>query len=158
MEPLNDVETQAWRAFLVLWRLGLPEFDRTLRTEGLIHLEYGILAVLREAPDQTMPAGEIAALAGVSSSRLSHRLRVMESRGDVTRCTSPLDGRGVLVTLTEKGDAKVARLADRHTADIRRVMFDPLTAQQTAALADALMTIARRLSDHPFLTPGDRVS
>ncbi len=32
--------------------------------------------------------------------------------------------------------------------DVRRLMFDPLNEQ----LADALMTIAPRLADHPFLT------
>ena len=74
-EPLSDVEAAAWRAMVVFWRQGFPQLERTFRRAGLNHLEYGFLAVLSEQADGAMPAGELAALAGISSSRLSHRLR-----------------------------------------------------------------------------------
>lgn len=151
-KPLSSTETRAWRAFVILWRLGLPQFDRTFRRHGLNHLEYGLLAVLAEQPGGTMNAGELADLAGITSSRLSHRLKTMEDRGDVERSPSPHDARGVLVAITYQGRDKIAAVSDSHTADIRRIMFDPLTEGQTDELADALMVIARHLTGHPFLT------
>jgi hypothetical protein len=43
-----------------LWRLGLLQFDSTVRRHSVNHLEYGLLAVLPEQPDGTITAGELA--------------------------------------------------------------------------------------------------
>lgn len=137
---------------MIIQQKGLPRLDRTFRKHGLIHIEYGILAVLAEQPEGAMSAGELADLAGVTSSRLSHRLGAMEKRGDVTRAPSDTDARVVDVSITDQGRSRLAAVADEHTTDIRSLMFDPLTEEQTRHLADALMTIASRLSDHPFLS------
>lgn len=150
-EPLSETETRAWRAFLVLWRVGLPSMDRTFRKQGLNHLEFGILATLGEQSRGSMSPSELADLAGISSSRLSHRLRVMEERGDVERRAAGNDGRMVEVRVTRSGRRKVAAAIDEHRADIRRLMFEPLDETQAEALADALMAIASRLTDHRFL-------
>lgn len=152
VQALDDVETRAWRSLVIIQQKGLPRLDRTFRKHGLIHIEYGILAVLAEQPDGAMPAGELADLAGITSSRLSHRLGAMEKRGDVTRSPSDTDARVVDVSITDQGRSRVMAVADEHTADIRSLMFDPLTEEQTRDLADALMTIASHLTHHPFLS------
>ena len=149
--PLSDTETRAWRAFLILWRVGLPSMDRTFRKQGLNHLEFGILATLSEQPRGSMSPSELADLAGISSSRLSHRLRVMEERDDIERRSAGNDGRMVEVRVTRAGRRRVAAALDEHRSDIRRLMFEPLDEAQTEALADALMAIASRLTDHRFL-------
>ena len=97
---LSASEDAAWRSMIVIWRQGFARLDRTFRRHGLIHLEYGILAVLSEAPNATMPAGELADLSGLSTSHLSHRLKVMEQRGDIVRTASTTDRRMVSVALT----------------------------------------------------------
>jgi DNA-binding MarR family transcriptional regulator len=150
--PLNETETRAWRSFVMMWQKGLPRFDRTFRQHGLIHIEYGIMAVLAEQPGGGMCAGDLADLAGVTSSRLSHRLNAMEQRGDITRRVSTTDARMIEVAITDQGRERITAVADEHTADIRRLMFEPLDEEQTRQLADALMVIASKLTDHPFLT------
>lgn len=95
-----------------------------------------------------MVAGDLADLSGVTSSRLSHRLNVMERRGDIARRASTTGARMVEIAIINQGRERIAAVADEHTADIRRLVFDPLNEQ----LADVLMTIASRLTDHPFLT------
>lgn len=151
--PLDDVEAATWRAMVVFWRLGFPQLERTFRRVGLNHLEYGFLAVLSEQPDGTMPAGELAALAGITSSRLSHRLKQLEAAGDIERHPDPHDRRGVLVSVTRQGRGKVEAVFDQHLADVRRLVFDQLTVEQTRNLGDAMATIASNLTDHPFLVP-----
>jgi DNA-binding MarR family transcriptional regulator len=155
VEDLDEVESAAWRAFVVFWRQGFPQLERTFRRAGLNHLEYGVLAVLAQQPDGCMSAGELASLAGISSSRMSHRLKQLESDGDVERRPDESDGRGVIVAVTKQGRAKVAALYPDHLADVRRLVFDHLTSEQKQGLRDAMMAIASGLSDHPFLAGSD---
>lgn len=140
---------------MVFWRQGLPQLDRTFRRVGLSHLEYGLLAVLSEQPDNSMFAGELASLAGISSSRLSHRLNQMEQAGDVERHPDRFDRRGVIVTVTPQGLDKVAAVYDQHLNDVRRLVFDRLTDEQTRHLATAMVAVASGLTDHRFLTTPD---
>ncbi len=152
-EPLNDAETLAWRSLVVLTRQGLPRLERTFRQHGLIELEYGLMAIIDEQPDGTMCAGDLAELAGVTPSRLSHRLKKLEDRGDITRAAMATDARMIQVSLTDQGRDRIAGVVGQHRADIRRLIFEPLEGEeQAAALADALAAIAANLSDHPFLT------
>ncbi len=150
-EPLSDVEAAAWRALVVFWRQGFPQLERTFRRAGLNHLEYGFLAVLSEQADGAMPAGELAALAGISSSRLSHRLKQLEAAGDVERRPDPHDRRGVIVAVTEQGRDKVEAVYGKHLEDVRRLVFDHLTDDQTKHLAGARIAVASNLTDHTFL-------
>jgi DNA-binding MarR family transcriptional regulator len=152
---LDPVEAAAWRAMVVFWRLGFPLLERTFRRVGLNHLDYGFLAVLAEQPEGTMPAGELADLAGISSSRLSHRLKRLEAAGDVTRHPDPYDRRGVVVAVTDQGQDKIAAVYTQHLADVRRLVFDHLTDEQTRALRDAMIAITSPLTSHPFLHGND---
>ena len=61
---LNDTESLAWRSFVILWRLGLSQFDRTFRRHGLVRLEHGIMAVLIEEKEGTMSPSDLADLTG----------------------------------------------------------------------------------------------
>lgn len=156
---LTADQERAWRSLIVIWRIGFARLDRTFRKFGLIHLEYGILSVLAEAPEGTMPAGELAEIAGLSTSHLSHRIKVMEERGYVARGASEHDKRIVLVSITPEGRELRERVAPVHRADVTALMFDALDARQTAQLANELSAVARALTDHPFaLTDTERDS
>lgn len=147
---MTNSEIDAWRSLILIWRLGFRQLDRTFRRYGIIHVEYGILSVLSEAPDRCMSAGELAELSGLTGSHLSHRLTVMEARGQVSRTPHPTDGRGVLVTLTEDGEQLRRTIAPEHNADVQALMFQGLTAGEVATLADILAKIASPLTTHPF--------
>lgn len=139
---LNDTEQQAWRALLEVYLRLFPEIERGLRGFDLLQVEYGVLVALSESPDQWCQLSDLAHLADISPSRLSHRLATMEERGDIERRTSTEDGRVVYATLTDAGRRRLETVAPHHVADVRRLVFDHLDEAQTAALADAFTNIA----------------
>jgi DNA-binding MarR family transcriptional regulator len=144
---LTDVEDRAWRGMLALWHLGLPEVERALRPWGLLHVEYGLMAVLNMQPDRTLRLGRLASLAGMSPSRLTHRLRRLVERGLIERIEAVDDGRGVLARLTPAGDELVAEASPAHFAQVRSMIFDRLDEAQVEVLAEAMQVIATGLTD-----------
>lgn len=151
MVQLNRIETAAWRSFLVIWRIGLAQLEPTFKRNGLIHVEYGILAVLADREGEPMSASDLAALAALSQSRLSHRLDSLELRGLIRRASRVEDRRVVDVYLTESGRRLFEAVRDKHNEDVRKLMFDSLTEKEKELLATTLSKIALALTDDPFL-------
>jgi DNA-binding MarR family transcriptional regulator len=132
---LNPEERQAWLtlASLVV-QLG-PALDAQLRRDaGLTHFEYSVMSVLSEEAGRTRRMSEIAAMADGSLSRLSQVVTRLETKGWVSRRPDPTDGRYTLATLTEAGWDKVVETAPGHVAEVRRLVFDPLTRTQVQQL------------------------
>lgn len=132
---LDADERAAWLA-LVSVVVRLPAaLDAQLRREaGLSHFEYTVLAGLSERPDRTIRMSELAALADGSLSRLSQVVSRLERRGLVTRTPDPDDRRATLAVLTDDGWETVVATAPSHVAEVRRLVFDPLTRAQVAQL------------------------
>ena len=88
------------------------------------------------------------------SLRLELALRVLVERGEVAISDDPDDRRAKNATLTAAGRKRLEHLAPIHIEDVQRLIFDPLTPEQTKALADAMTTVADHLCRHPeFLNP-----
>jgi DNA-binding MarR family transcriptional regulator len=143
-EWLDDTEQIAWRGLVAFTTVGLPRIERTLKAHGLVHVEYGILAVLSE---QTcgMRLSTLAKLLGVSPSRLTHRMAKLTERGLVATTPCPEDGRGILASITPTGRALVEAVAPVHVEDVRATVFDHLDAEETRALAAAMSQVAAGL-------------
>ena len=132
---LDAEETQAWRALAkTLVRLPTALDAQLRRDAGISHFEYGVLALLSEAPGRTLRMSELAKWAGSSLPRLSQVIARLEHRGWVRRTPDPADGRYTLATLTGQGQAKVTQAAPGHVQEVRRLVFDPLTKTQTRQL------------------------
>ena len=144
---LDDTEQRAWRALLEVYLRLFPEIERGLRRFDLLQVEYGVLVALSESPEGRCQLSDLADRADISPSRLSHRLATMEERGDIERRASADDRRIVHATLTDAGRRRLETVAPHHVADVRRLLFDHLDEQQTAAFADALAQIAEALGD-----------
>jgi DNA-binding MarR family transcriptional regulator len=134
---LNAEEREAWLVMArLLMQLG-PTLDAQLRRDaGISHFEYTVMAGLSEAPERTLRMSELAAFAEGSLSRLSQVVARLEKKGWVRRCPDPTDGRYTLATLTETGWEKVVATAPGHVAEVRRVVFDPLTRAQLQQLTN----------------------
>lgn len=65
----------------------------------------------------------------------------LEKRGWVRRRPDPDDGRSTLAILTDDGMTKVEEAAPSHVAEVRRLIFDPLTRAQQRQLR----TISHRI-------------
>jgi DNA-binding MarR family transcriptional regulator len=139
---LDPVEDRAWRGVIALMLVGIPEIERRFRRYGLVHIEYGILAVLSEGSRRMY---ELAEALNISPSRLSHRMRKLSQRGLVVERPCDEDGRVILAEITAGGRALLDELAPQHVHDVRRVLFDHLDRTQVRGLADALQAVAAHL-------------
>jgi DNA-binding MarR family transcriptional regulator len=92
----------------------------------------------------------LAMLTEGSLPRISQVVGRLEKRGWVRRTPDPADGRYTLAILTEDGWAKVTAAAPGHVAEIRRLVFDPLTKAQARQLRDIGRRITRAIDpdDH----------
>ena len=69
---------KAWRRYIIASRRLLEALDSDLEGHDLSMADYEILAQLSDAPERKMRMSELAEIALLSRSRLSHRMKVME--------------------------------------------------------------------------------
>lgn len=140
---LAPEEMDAWLPLVLLVGLLPQALDKQLREDaGVSHVYYQVLAVLSQAPGRTMRMSELARLSAMSLSRLSHAVASLEERGWVERSTCPSDRRASLARLTDAGTAVLEQVAPGHVAEVRRLVFDRLSAdevRQLRTLADTLV-------------------
>ncbi|MEU6548472.1 MarR family winged helix-turn-helix transcriptional regulator [Streptomyces sp. NPDC046859] len=145
---LDSQEKQTWMSLgAMLINLQGALEAQMQRDSGISHFEYQVLAGLSEADDHTRRMSELAGLTNGSLSRLSHVVKRLERLGWVRRLPDPDDGRYTLAVLTEEGFAKVVEAAPGHVEEVRRLVFDPLTCAQQAALRNITGRINRAV--HP---------
>ncbi len=132
---LDGEEMAAWLPLMRVL-LQLPyALDRQLRdSAGLNHAHYGILAALSAQPDHALPMTDVARISAISLSRLSHAITSMQERGWVTREPCPGNRRVQNVSLTAAGMRLLDAVAPGHVAEVRRVVFDQLTATDVSDL------------------------
>jgi DNA-binding MarR family transcriptional regulator len=146
---LDDDEQHAWRQLAAVI-LKLPsELEAQLRRDaGMSHFEYWVIALLSEAPDQTLRMSQLAAQANASLSRLSHVVSRLEKRGWVTR--RPVPRRRT----RHPGRAHRRRLgAGRrgrpgHVAAVRQLVFDRLGPDDVGELARLCAAILEGIDAH----------
>ena len=143
---LDADEQQAFLALCsVLIRLPAALDAQLQRDAGISHFEYAVMAGLSQAPGRTLRMSVLAMLTEGSLPRISQVVGRLEKRGWVRRTPDPADGRYTLAILTEDGWAKVTAAAPGHVAEIRRLIFDPLTKAQTRQLREIDRRIIRAI-------------
>ena len=140
---LNPAEMKAWRRYIVASRRLLEALDGDLAQHELSMADYEILAALSDAPDRQMRMSELAEVAMLSRSRLSHRMKVMEKAGWVKREACPIDKRGYFAVMTAKGWKAIVAAAPDHVESVRARFVDHLSKGDQASLAE----IFERVSD-----------
>lgn len=124
---LNADEMKAWRQYIITSRRLLEALDTDLGGHDLSMPDYEILAQLSDAPDQRMRMSELADIALLSRSRLSHRMKVMEAAGWVKREACPEDKRGYFAVMTPKGWKAIVAAAPDHVDSVRARFVDHLS-------------------------------
>ena len=132
---LNPREMKAWRSYIVASRRLLDALDTDLIGHDLTMPDYEVLAQLSDAPDRRMRMSELAETAMISKSRLSHRMKVMESAGWVRRELCEEDRRGSWAIMTDKGWKAIVAAAPCHVASVRERFVDHLTTKDQEDLA-----------------------
>ena len=126
---LNPSEMKAWRRYIIASRRLLEALDSDLAPHDVSMADYEILAQLSDAPDRRMRMSELADVAMLSRSRLSHRMKVMEKAGWVKREDCPDDKRGYFAVMTDKGFKAIAKAAPDHVESVRNRLLDHLTVK-----------------------------
>ncbi|MGY0496949.1 MarR family winged helix-turn-helix transcriptional regulator [Nocardia sp. FBN12] len=142
--PWLDADQQdLWQALLTVVTALPAALDRQLqRDAGISNFEYGVLARLSMADEVTLRLSDLARECDATLPRLSKVMDRFETRDWVARRADPTDGRYTLATLTDTGRRQLTESAPAHVAQVKRLVFDPLTAAQQRHLGNALTRVA----------------
>jgi DNA-binding MarR family transcriptional regulator len=142
---LNPSEMSAWRRYIVASRRLLEALDSDLVDHELSMPDYEILAQLSDAPDRRMRMSELADVAMLSRSRLSHRMKVMEQAGWVRREACADDKRGFFAVMTPKGWKAIVAAAPDHVEGVRSRFVDLLSKDEQKVIAEIFTRIEDEL-------------
>ena len=151
---LTRDEQRAWRGLAAVMQLLPTALDRQLRAEaGITHMDYMILAMLSEAPDERLRMSRLSDITSASPSRLSHAVSRLEERGWVERCAAEQDRRGQVAQLTDEGWRFVVDTAPGHVDEVQRLVFGHLDEDLVVALEEITGRILAAIEgDEPITT------
>lgn len=145
---LDEDEMAVWLPLIRTVQLLPQALDRTLREQtGINHAHYAILVSLAQADAAPPTMTELARIAGLSPSRLSHAIDALAARGWVERRVCDSDRRAQRPLLTDDGRAALRRAAPAHVAQIRDLVLSRLTDEQKAQLAAIAMTLSTGIEE-----------
>jgi len=150
---LNPREMKAWRSYIIASRRLLEALESDIAGHDLSMADYEVMAQLSEAPGRRMRMSELAELAMLAKSRLSHRMKVMEKAGWIKREECAEDRRGSWAVMTEKGWRAIVAAAPDHVASVRERFIDQLTPTEQEALTAAFANLTNKLRSQ-FLEEG----
>ena len=142
---LSPTEMKAWRRYIIASRRLLEALDSDLADHDLSMPDYEILAQLSDAPERKMRMSELAEIALLSRSRLSHRMKVMEKAGWVKREPCPVDKRGYFAVMTPKGWKAIVAAAPDHVESVRNRFIDHLSKADQQMIAEIFERIEQSL-------------
>jgi DNA-binding MarR family transcriptional regulator len=147
---LDPAQLQAYFALIEVGSLVRHAVEQQLREAGdLSYVQFQLLATLGDAPGGTMRMTDLADGVVYSRSGLTYQAGLLEQAGLVVRAPSPDDERGVSVTLTDDGRARLGRVFPGHIAVLQQLLFAPLQEGDVEALGGVL----GRVRDHLRATP-----
>lgn len=153
---LSDDELELFRAFHLMRR----GFDRTLdaqlqQDDGISISELEVLMALVRSPGRRLRVRDLVDATGWEKSRVSHQVTRMVARGFVERQECEEDRRAMWIHLTGEGRRVVVRALPKHSATIRRILFDALTPEQQDALLGIARTMNAAIDDEECERPSD---
>jgi len=142
---LTPREMKAWRSYIIASRRLLEALETDLDGHDLSMADYEVMAQLSEAPGRRMRMSELAELAMISKSRLSHRMKVMEKAGWIKREECSEDRRGSWAVMTEKGWKAIVAAAPDHVESVRKRFIDQLSVREQENLTSTFAHLTDEL-------------
>jgi DNA-binding MarR family transcriptional regulator len=135
-EEWHRTYADAWIGFLQTHRQLTRELDARLEVEhGLSLSGLEILARLNAAPDHWLRLSALAGQTGLSLSRVSRIVDLLESRGLLERRPCRSDARAINAHLTADGVASLLEAERTHRAAVQGSFFDHLSCAEVETLA-----------------------
>jgi DNA-binding MarR family transcriptional regulator len=126
----------AWIGLLQTHRQLTRELDARLEAEhGLTLSGLELLARLAATPERWLRLSTVASQTGLSLSRVSRIVDVLEARGLVERQHCPSDARAINAHLTDGGAALLCAAEATHRAAAQISFFDRLSPGEVQTLA-----------------------
>lgn len=132
-------ELQVWRRFVETSAALNAAMSSRMQASGVSAGDYAVMLALSEAT--TLRSSDLATTIDWERSRLSHHLGRMEQRGLITRAECLTDNRGAEIALTAEGANLFRRASAPHMHAIQDLFVSRLSAQQLAALDDAMRAL-----------------
>ena len=134
----NRTGLEAWSSLLRSHATLMRRLETDLEQEtGLALADFDVLAQLAVAGGE-LRMTDLAAHALISRSGMTRRVARLVDESLVRRIAADGDARGVVVSLTEGGVARLAETAPVHLRGIRHLFVEQLDDQELAALKNAL--------------------
>ena len=129
---------EAWDSFLRAHATLMRRLEVDLaQATGLALADFDVLAQLVRAGGE-LRMTDLATRALVSRSGMTRRVARLVEEGLVRRANADADGRGVVVTLTDAGMARLTETAPIHLRGVSELFVAQLDAQELAVLKNAL--------------------
>ncbi len=143
---LTEQQRQAWRVYIEGSLRLETRLDEALRAAtGLSMIDYHVLLLLSEAPDQRLRMSELAARMVFSRSRITYQIGSMRKRGLVAREPAPDDGRGEPGGVDRVRPAGVTSGRPSSRAERRELFLDDLDPAELDCLERVFTRLTERL-------------
>src|SRR3954466_11160917 len=133
---LDPVQLGAYFDLIEVVSLLRHAVEQQLREAGdLSYVQFQLLARLGDAPSGSHRMTDLADGVVYSRSGLTYQAGLLEKAGLVTRAPSADDDRGITVSITEAGRARLAKVFPGHIEVVSQMLFEPLSGADVQALA-----------------------
>ena len=141
----TEAHADAWIGLLETHKQLTRAFDAELTAQhGLSLSGLELLARLAAADDRQMHLTALAGASGLSLSRVSRIIAVLEERRLVDRTACPSDARAVHARINDAGLKLVRGAQSTHFASVQAAFFDQLDDDEIATLARVFGRFAPR--------------
>ena len=148
--PIDPTQLRAYFALMEVSSLLRHAIEQQLREAGdLSYVQFQLLARLGDSPTGSHRMTDLADGVVYSRSALTYQAGLLEKAGLVTRTPAPEDERGTVVTITDAGRERLARVFPGHIEIVSQMLFEPLSAGDVEKLAGLLEPVR----DHMRSTP-----
>ena len=127
----------AWESLFRAQHEVFTEVSTDFDYSGLSQAEYDVLLTVTRSPDMVARLRDVTANMLISQPSVSRLVERMATRGLISKCADPDDGRGSLVRATSEGASVFRRIATAHGRSI---------AERMARLSDAELAQLRDLT------------
>ena len=147
---LDPVQLGAYFSLIEVSSLLRHEVEQQLQEAGgLSYVQFQLLATLGDQPTGSSRMTDLADGVVYSRSGLTYQAGLLEKAGLVTRAASADDERGVTVTITDAGRARLAQVFPGHIEVVLQLLFEPLSGADVQALAELLAPVREHMRAIP---------
>jgi DNA-binding MarR family transcriptional regulator len=146
MPGLDIAEQHSWQNFLEAALRVHATLNRGLtEAHHLTLVDVRLLEMLAHSPAGSARMGDLAEGLMSLPSRVTRQMRRLEAQGMVKRTASLDDGRGVVATITDIGEAALDRAMVTYSTAVREHFINQLSRAQVASIGENCRRISTAL-------------